>query len=147
MTGDASKAQDEVSALVEEWAKSLRAKSVESAMAHYAPDIVTFDLAPPLQYAGADAVRRNLEDWFPTFVGPLGYEVFGLKVAASGDVAFCRGLNRISGTRTSGEETDVWVRMTLGCKRINGAWMIAHEHVSVPFHMDGSYKAAVELKP
>jgi ketosteroid isomerase-like protein len=56
-------------------------------------------------------------------------------------------LNRISGTRTSGEETDVWVRMTLGCKKINGTWKIAHEHASVPFHMDGSYKAVVELKP
>jgi ketosteroid isomerase-like protein len=39
------------------------------------------------------------------------------------------------------------VRMTLGCKRIDGRWRIAHEHVSVPFHMDGSYKAAIELKP
>jgi hypothetical protein len=25
--------------------------------------------------------------------------------------------------------------------------MITHEHVSVPFYMDGSYWAAVDLKP
>jgi ketosteroid isomerase-like protein len=80
-------------------------------------------------------------------VGPLGYEIRGLNIAASGDVAFSTSLNRITGARTSSEETDVWVRMTLGCKKINGTWMIAHEHASVPFHMDGSYKAAIELKP
>jgi uncharacterized protein (TIGR02246 family) len=147
MTRDARTAVDEVRALVEAWAKTVRAKDLESVMAHYAPDIVTFDLAPPLHYAGADAIRKNLAAWFPTFAGPLGYEVRDLEVAANGEVAFCRGLNRISGKRTNGEETDVWVRMTLGCRRIDGRWMIAHEHVSVPFHMDGSYKAAIELKP
>jgi hypothetical protein len=26
-------------------------------------------------------------------------------------------------------------------------WMATHEHVSVPFYMDGSVKAAVDLKP
>jgi ketosteroid isomerase-like protein len=147
MSADTRKAQAEVSELIEDWAKTLRAKHVESAMAHYAPDILTFDLAPPLQYVGANAIRRSLADWFPTFVGPLGYEIRGLNIAASGDVAFSTSLNRITGARTSGEETDVWVRMTLGCKKINGTWMIAHEHASVPFHMDGSYKAAIELKP
>ena len=147
MTGDTDKAQEEVRALVEDWAKSVRAKNVESVMAHYTPDVVTFDLAPPLQYAGADPIRKNLAEWFPTFIGPLGYEVRDLTIAASGDVAFCRAFNRISGKRASGEETDVWVRMTLGCKKINGTWIIAHEHASVPFYMDGSYKAAIELKP
>ena len=26
-------------------------------------------------------------------------------------------------------------------------WRIAHAHTSVPFHMDGSFRAAVELQP
>ena len=26
-------------------------------------------------------------------------------------------------------------------------WKIMHEHSSVPFYMDGSFKAAVDLKP
>jgi hypothetical protein len=28
-----------------------------------------------------------------------------------------------------------------------GRWMVTHEHVSVPIYMDGSVKAAVDLKP
>ena len=132
---------------VEGWAAAIRAKDVEGVLSHYARDAVTFDLAPPLEYAGTEALSKNLRDWFPTFRGPVGYEIRGLAIAAGADVAFCRSLNRISGSRTDGAETDVWIRMTLCCRKIDGAWTIAHEHASVPFHMDGSYKAAVELKP
>ena len=28
-----------------------------------------------------------------------------------------------------------------------GTWKIAHEHTSVPFYMDGSFRAAVDLEP
>jgi ketosteroid isomerase-like protein len=28
-----------------------------------------------------------------------------------------------------------------------GAWQIVHEHISTPFYMDGSLKAAVDLTP
>jgi PhnB protein len=30
---------------------------------------------------------------------------------------------------------------------VRGAWKIVHEHSSTPFYMDGSYRAAVDLKP
>jgi ketosteroid isomerase-like protein len=35
-------------------------------------------------------------------------------------VAFCHSLNRISGTRTNGEASDVWVRTTVGYRKIDG---------------------------
>ena len=108
--------------------------------------VVSFDLAPPpLQYVGREALRKSLAEWFPTFEGPIGYDVHDLNVTAGGDVAFCRSLNRLSGTRINGEETDVSVRATIGCRRVYGTWLIAHEHLSVPFYMDGSSRAAVDL--
>jgi PhnB protein len=39
------------------------------------------------------------------------------------------------------------VRATVGLRKIDGKWSIVHEHLSVPFYMDGSYRAAVDLKP
>jgi len=132
---------------IDQWVKALRAKDVDGLMSHYAPDIVVFDLAPPLQYEGAVAYRKNWADWFPSFQGPVGYEIRDLSITTGGNVAFCRSLNRITGTRTSGENTDVWVRATVGLRRIDGQWMVTHEHVSVPFYMDGSDKAALDLKP
>jgi ketosteroid isomerase-like protein len=104
-------------------------------------------LRAALQYAGREALRKSLAEWFPTFQGPIGYEVRDLSITAGDDVAFCRSLNRISGTRTDGEETDVWVRTTIGCRKVDGRWLIVHEHASVPLYMDGSDRAATDLKP
>ena len=137
----------EIRDLVDDWVKGLHAKDVKKVMSYYAADIVSFDLAPPLQYTGAVALKKSLEEWFPSFRGPVGYEIRELSITASDDIGFCRSLNRISGTRSDGERTDVWVRATVCCRKIDGTWMITHEHVSVPFYMDGSYRAAVDLKP
>jgi predicted dithiol-disulfide oxidoreductase (DUF899 family)/ketosteroid isomerase-like protein len=147
--GMASRANDEarVRELIADWAAAVRVKDVDRVVAHYAADVVSFDLAPPLQYAGTEALRKSLAEWFATFQGLIGYDVHDLIITAGGDVAFCRSLNRISGRRTYGEETDVWVRATMGVRRVGGRWLIAHEHASVPLYMDGSEKAAIDLKP
>ena len=149
MTGESkgTSSDAEIRALIDDWARAVRAKDVEAVMRHYSADVVAFDLAPPLRYAGADALRASLAAWFRTFRGPVGYDIRDLDVTAGEDVAFCRSLNRISGTRTDGETTDVWVRATVGLRKIDGAWKVTHEHASVPFYMDGSYRAAVDLKP
>jgi uncharacterized protein (TIGR02246 family) len=139
--------QAEIHRLVEQWAEALRGKDIDGIMSHYASDVVAFDLAPPLQYKGANAYRENWQTWFPTFQGPIGYELRDLKIAAGKDVAFCHSFNRITGKRTGGETTDVWVRATFCCRRIDRQWKIVHEHQSVPFYMDGSYRAAFDLNP
>jgi PhnB protein len=109
---------------------------------------VRFDLAPPLAHAGADALdKQELESWFATWRGPIGYEVRDFSVTTGDDIAFCHGFVRISGTKTDGGENSVWARQTLCLRKIDGAWKITHEHTSVPFYMDGSFKAAVDLAP
>ena len=114
-------------------------------MSHTSQESVGFFLAPPLQ--AHEDLKKNLKEWFNTFQGPIGLEIRDLKIRVGGDVAFCHSLNRISGRRTNGEGTDIWVRETLGLCKIDGRWLITHEHESVPFYMDGSNRAAVDLKP
>jgi uncharacterized protein (TIGR02246 family) len=147
--GVAGQANEEarIRRLVQDWAAAVRAKDVDRVVSHYAADVVSFDLAPPLQYVGREALRKSLAEWFRTFQGPVGYDVHDLSITAGGDVAFCRSLNRISGRRTNGEETDVWVRATIGCRKADTRWLITHEHASVPFYMDGTDRAATDLTP
>jgi ketosteroid isomerase-like protein len=137
----------ELRQLVDGWTKAIRAKDANGVVSHYAPDIMSFDLAPPLRYQGADALRKSLAEWFVTFRGPVGYELRDLSITAGDSVAFCHSLNRISGARTTGEETDVWVRGTVGFRRIGGKWTVTHEHLSVPFEMAPPFKASLDLKP
>jgi uncharacterized protein (TIGR02246 family) len=129
------------------WTKALRAKDIEGVMSNYAPDIVLFDLIPPLQYRGEETCRTNWAEWFHTFQGSVGYEIADLRITSSNDVAFCHSLNRIHGERTDGEHTDVWVRATVGLRKRDGTWKITHEHYSVPFYMKPPFKASLDLKP
>jgi uncharacterized protein (TIGR02246 family) len=116
-------------------ARALRAKDLDALMAHYSPDIVTFDLMP-LQTLGAEAYRKNFEAWFASVQGPIDFEIRDLNVTLRDDIAFCHYLGHVRSTRISGEKTDYWVRVSLGLQQTNGRWMVTHEHVSLPF-LDG----------
>jgi ketosteroid isomerase-like protein len=145
MTTRRSTAEAQIRAVIDDWADALRNKNAAGVVRHHAPDYVQFSLAPPLISTAADA--KGLEAWFATWRGPLGYEIHELNITAAEEVAFCHGLNRLSGTKVDGEQADIWFRHTLGFRKIGGAWKIVHEHESVPFYMDGSFKAAIDLKP
>lgn len=140
--------ETEIRTLIDNHVKAIREKDAGAVVSHYAADSVMFILAPPLQYTSDNSPgRQGVEDWFASFEGALDYEIRDLNITAGDDVALCHSLNRMSGTKTDGEKMDMWVRETVCFRKIDGRWQIAHEHESVPFYMDGSYKAAVDLKP
>jgi ketosteroid isomerase-like protein len=148
-TARTSKAGDaeELERMIHAWTQAVHARDADAAVADYADDVRNFDLAPPLQHGGRRTIRDNLQGWFATFSGPVGSELRDLKIETGGDIAFAHGFNRIHGKRTDGSETSVWIRLTLGFRTIGGAWKVTHEHTSVPFYMDGSLTAAVDLMP
>jgi ketosteroid isomerase-like protein len=72
--------------LRDRWLRALRTKDLEGIMSCYAPDILVFDLLPPLRYAGADEYKKNWAEWFPTFQGPIEYEVLELTITTKKNV-------------------------------------------------------------
>jgi uncharacterized protein YndB with AHSA1/START domain/ketosteroid isomerase-like protein len=124
---------------------ALFGKVVDLALKHLADDLVSYDLDPPLQHVGPN--RDALQAWFDTWDGPIAWAMDDTVVEVDGDLAVARGLGHMTGTKKDGAKADVWVRVTVVLRRIGGAWKITHQHTSVPFHMDGSFKAAVDLKP
>ena len=143
-TGEAA-AQEEIRAVLEARAAAIRQKDVERVIACFAPDSVRFSLAPPLQ--SDEPLRKEFVNWFATFRGPIGCEMRSLSIDTAAALACCHSFNHLTGTKTDDEKVDVWFRETLCLRQIDGRWQIIHAHESVPFHMDGSFKAAVELKP
>jgi ketosteroid isomerase-like protein len=87
---------------LDSWADAVRAKDIEAVMSHYAPDILSFDLAPPLKYSGANACRENWAAWFPTFEGPVGYEISELSIASGRDVAYSHSLTEFMAAGRTG---------------------------------------------
>jgi len=142
----AESAERQVRAVVDRIAAAIRDKDVDAVMAHYAPDIVAFDLLPPLQYRGAATVRQRLSQWLSSFEGGIGFDMRELAITAGEDVAFCHSLNRVSGRTRDGVAVEMWWRATNGFRRIPGGWVVSQGHSSEPFDMK-SGKALTDLRP
>jgi ketosteroid isomerase-like protein len=137
----------EVRALLDSRAEAMRMKDIDRLMSLYSPEIVYFDVVPPLQYAGTDALRSRFLDWFDRWQSPISQEVRDVTVLASGDVAAAHMLIRASGTLKAGREVGYWVRTSNCFRRSNYGWLITHEHVSLPVDLKGGGTAVMDLVP
>ncbi len=148
MAVEENKKNDEtaIKRVIEGGVNAVRNKDIGGVMSLYAPEVVSFDIVPPLRYVGADAFRNVWEEVFSSFQGPIGYEIHDLNIAVGDDVAFAHSLNRLSGTMNNGQKTDLWVRSTACFRKINGKWLIVHTQVSVPVDLEHG-KAVLDLKP
>jgi ketosteroid isomerase-like protein len=126
----------EVMTVLDRRLDAMRAKDIDRAMAVYSPDIVYFDIVPPHQFVGAEAVRRNFLRWFAEYQGDIELDTQDLHIAVDGDVAFAHMLHPDSGTRRSGQNLTVVVRSTVCLRRTASQWLITHEHISFPMNLE-----------
>ncbi len=136
----------EIRKLIDDREKAVRARNAGGAVANTAEDIVSFDVVNPLQRTGSAELKQRAEEWFASFQGPIGYEMRDLKITTGDDLAFSHGLSHVNGMRQEGGHLDMWWRTTLCFSKIEGKWMITHEHNSVPFDVSTG-KASLDLKP
>ncbi len=132
--------------LVAERIAAVRAKDPAPLAARQAPDIVLFNVVPPLRIHGKDGVVAQTRAWFDAYESEIGYDVTELHAEAAGDLGFCSFLYHVSGTMAEGAEIDMWVRATLCCRRVDGTWLITHDHESVPFDA-ATGNALLDLQP
>jgi ketosteroid isomerase-like protein len=137
-TADEAGIRQQLDKLVE----AIHARDLEGVKALYSPDVVSFDVGPALQTLGVEAKSRNWVEAFTLLQGPIGYEIRGLTITVDGDLAFGHAFARLS----SGSWTAPWVRATFCLRKIDGSWLIAHDHVSVPLDVR-SGKGLVDLEP
>lgn len=135
----------EIRQLIGTLVESIRTADLESLKAFYASDVVSFDVGPRLHDIGSRAKMSNWEEAFSFLQPPLGYEIRDLSITAGDDVAFAHGINRLSGT-LNGEPFGSWVRWSAGFQKVDGNWLIAHDHVSMPIDFV-SRSALVNLEP
>ncbi|HEY3503254.1 MAG TPA: nuclear transport factor 2 family protein [Actinocatenispora sp.] len=122
----------EIRALVDSCTDAQRSKDIDRLMSFYSPDIVYYDVVPPLRFTGTDEVRRNFVRWFDEYDGPIGLDTHDLNIVANGAVAYANMLHLDSGVRKNGLRTSIWVRETLCLRRSDDGWRITHEHISIP---------------
>jgi ketosteroid isomerase-like protein len=147
--GTATRDEHQVRAVIEARSRAIEEQDADRLVDVYAPGVVVFDLAPPLQQPSTQVLDpASHRAWFATFEPEMEYDTRDLTVTVGGDVAFAHGLVRLAATpRGSAEGFAMWFRMTLCLGRAGETWLITHEHVSTPFYMDGSFRTAVDLEP
>jgi ketosteroid isomerase-like protein len=137
----------EIREQIDELAEAIRDADLESLKPLYAPEVVSFDVGPRLQDVGAEAKFKNWIAAFTQFERPLSVEIRDIKITVGGDVAFGHSFNRLSGTLKNGTRAaGFWVRATYCFRKIDGNWLIAHDHVSAPLD-PGSGTALLNLEP
>jgi ketosteroid isomerase-like protein len=139
---------DEIREAIEGKAALLAKGDAKAVLSYYAPSFVEYSLAPPLRQPGDGRDPAALEAWMATFEAPPRREVTELEITTAGDVAFATSLDRLTAVpRGAADSFSLWFRVTLGLRRIGGRWLVTHEHESVPFEMDGSFRASTGLTP
>jgi ketosteroid isomerase-like protein len=129
--------QADIRALENKWLAAVRARDLDAVMSVYVPDpkMVVFDVSTPMQYVGWDVYRKDWQAYLAEFEGPIDASIADLDITVGGNVAYSYSIQRIAGVDKDGTKIETTVRVTDGYKKINGHWLIAHEHVSVPIDM------------
>jgi uncharacterized protein (TIGR02246 family) len=138
---DRDAAEREVRQVHQGWSDATAAKDLDGMMAAVADDVVSYEHEAPLRYVGAAAVRevcaRGLD-----VGGEVGLAIPDLRVLVGDDLAVAWGLNRVR----VGGEAEWWSRGTRVFERRAGAWVMVHQHLSVPYDLETG-KARPDLSP
>jgi uncharacterized protein (TIGR02246 family) len=128
----------QIRALEGRFAAAVNARDVDAIMKVYVPgeSLVVFDVVPPRQYVGAAAYRKDWENFFAMFKGPVKFEISDLDITTDRTLAYSHSIQRVTGTDVNGRAIDLTVRLTDVYRKINGHWLVQHEHVSVPVDLD-----------
>lgn len=137
-----------IQALMERFVSAFNAGDIDAIMKNYVPgnSLVVFDVVPRKEYRGADAYRKDWEEMFSRFKGKPKIEMSDLGVVVDGKVGFGHSFMRVTGTDVQGQPVDRTVRVTDGYRKIDGHWLIALEHVSLPVNLMTG-KAVLTNKP
>jgi uncharacterized protein (TIGR02246 family) len=121
-----------VKALYDQFDKAFNKKDVNAIMAFYAPDVFVFDVAPPRAYTTWAAYKKDWQDLFDAFPGPITVYLSELSITVSGSVAYSHSIDDALLTAKDGSKTHLVVRVTDVLRKRNGKWLIVLEHNSVP---------------
>lgn len=132
MTSETNKVTDDaqIRQLLNDWAKATREGNKDAVLSNHASNLLIFDVLAPLQYKGAEAYRKSMDEWWPTDDGEALFEMHELGITTGETVAFAHCL-----IECGKKPNPDWVRTTFCLQKINGKWMITHQHGSMPISL------------
>jgi uncharacterized protein (TIGR02246 family) len=125
--------QAEIRELVHRWVAAIQACDLDAVIADHTDDIVMFDVPPPQDgVRGIEAYRQTWPPFFEFIRGGAFFDVLELDITADRTVAFAHALLRCGTAVELTAKPGGRLRLTLGFRKVDGRWQVAHEHHSFP---------------
>lgn len=121
MTSDES----QVRMVIENWARAVSAGDRAGILARHSGDLLMFDF--PATVKGLEAYDRTWDFFYADPRGPISFAPRAIEVTAGDDVAFASCIVDCDGTSAGPLD----FRLTTGLRKIEGEWVIVHEHHSL----------------
>ncbi len=116
-SGNTTSDETAIRELAENWARAVRTKNINGVLATHSPDILMFDVPPPLECKGIEAYKKTWERFFSWAQDSGVFDITEMHVTAGDDVAFFAALMRCAGTEADGGRTQLEFRLTVGLAR------------------------------
>src|SRR5262249_31600779 len=100
-----------IRALVEDWARAVRARNFDGILTHHSADILMFDVLQPFESKGLEAYRGTWDLFYSAQPEPIAFDIQRMNVFAGADTAFVVALMQCAEKGKAGERT----RATLSC--------------------------------
>lgn len=124
----------DIQRMLDDWTAAVRAHDLEAVLRDRSADIVMFDVPMPLQSKGIGPYRETWKLYF----GDPGSRLFELRetrIVAADGVAWVTAILRCT------TSADPEGRLTMGLRKIDGRWIVEHEHHSFPASLDSGQGA------
>jgi uncharacterized protein (TIGR02246 family) len=126
------KDENEIRDLFDRWIRAVRAENFEGIRADHDPEILMFDVPPPFLSKGLDAYMATWKLFISMSKKPVVFDFRDVQIVSGKEVAFVTAIGSCSSVDAKGPQEDLEFRLTMGLRKVNGAWRVVHEHHSVP---------------
>jgi uncharacterized protein (TIGR02246 family) len=130
--GVLSKDEVDIRKLIERWAKAVRDGDRTGICEDHVPDILMFDVPPPLVSQGLDSYMATWERFLSWSEKPVTFDFHDVRITAGKDVAFATALGRCTGGDANSKREELEFRLTICFRKIGDRWHVLHEHHSLP---------------
>lgn len=124
--------EQQIRDIIERWVKAVHERNYEGILASHSADILMFDLPPPFESKGIEAYRKTWDLFFSCQDGQIVFDILRMDVVAGADVAFVTAVMNCDETLKDGTLAEFKFRLTVGLRKVEGKWIILHEHHSIP---------------
>ena len=118
--------------LVARWAKAVREEDRAAIASDHAAEMLMFDVPPPFAARGIDQYMTTWDTFFAAAEKPVKFDFTDVAITAGADVAFVTAIGHCVTIDRVGRREPLDFRLTMGLRKVAGAWRITHEHHSLP---------------